>query len=263
MSGLILLTGAAGKIGSVIRPWLLQKYEQVKLSDVTIINDLHPGESFELCQLGDEIAVDRIMEGVSVLVHFGGISCESSWPDILESNIRGSINIFESARKHRVSRIVYASSNHVMGFYERTELIGADRTPRPDSRYGVSKAFGESLAAMYADKYGIKITCLRIGNVEHQPIDRRRLSIWIHPEDLFQLICIGIDHPSIRFEILYGMSENARAWWTDPRATALGYAPRHRSEDHAARVLLDPHTPDPIADEYQGGSFCAEEYIPR
>ncbi len=116
---------------------------------------------------------------------------------------------------------------------------------------------------MYADKFGIKTTCLRIGNVEYQPIDRRRLSIWIHPEDLFQLICIGIDHPSICFEILYGMSDNARAWWTDPRAAALGYAARHRSEDHAARVLSGPHTPDPIADLYQGGPFCAEEFAPR
>jgi uronate dehydrogenase len=259
----ILLTGAAGKIGSIIRPWLLERYGRVKLSDGAMIHDLCPGESFELCQLGDEMTVDKIMEGVNTLVHFGGISFESSWPEIVESNIRGTINVFESARKHGVARIVYASSNHVMGFYERTELIGADRTPRPDSRYGVSKAFGESLAAMYADKFGIKTTCLRIGNVELQPIDRRRLSIWIHPEDLFQLICIGIDHPSIRFEILYGMSDNARAWWTDPRAKELGYVARHRSEDHAARVLSDPHTPDPVADLYQGGPFCAEEYVMR
>ena len=261
-SSLILLTGAAGKIGSIIRPWLLQRYMRIRLSDASVINDLNAGETFELCDLVNEKDTDKIMTGVSVMIHLGGISCESSWAEILDSNIRGTINIFESARKHGVKRIVFASTNHVQGFYDRDDVIEADRTVRPDSRYGVSKAFGEALASMYAYKYGISTTCIRIGNVDWRPVDRRRLAIWIHPEDLFQLICIGIDHPSIRFEILFGMSDNARAWWTDRRAAALGYRPRHRSEDYAAEVLSAPHTPDAVADAYQGGPFCSEEYVP-
>ena len=260
---LVLLTGAAGRIGTMIRPWLLQKYRNIRLSDAKVISDLNDGETFELCDLASETDVDRIMTGVSVLIHFGGISNESTWSEILDSNIRGSINVFEAARKCGVKRIVFASSNHVVGFYKRSDIIDIDRIPRPDSRYGVSKVFGEALAAMYSDKYGIRTTCLRIGNADWQPVDRRRLSIWIHPEDLFQLVCIGVDHPSVRFEVLFGMSDNARAWWADPRAAALGYRPRHRSEDYAPQVLAAPHAPDPVADEHQGGPFCAHEYAAR
>jgi uronate dehydrogenase len=135
-------------------------------------------------------------------------------------------------------------------------------TVRPDSRYGVSKAFGEALGALYADKHGLRVTCIRIGNVNDKPIDQRRLSIWIKPDDLAQLVRIGLDHPDIRFEIFYGSSNNEAGWWDNSNAHRFGYRPQFRAEDFrpeamAAQAKLPP---DAIGDRFQGGSFCSDEY---
>ena len=138
------------------------------------------------------------------------ISVEGPWETILQSNIIGCYNLFEAARRKGVKRVVFASSNHAVGFYPRYHRIGIDVTVRPDSRYGVSKAFGEALGSLYADKHGLRVLCLRIGNVGDKPLDKRRLSIWISPEDLAQLVRIGLEHPDLRFEIFYGASNNER-----------------------------------------------------
>ena len=137
------------------------------------------------------------------------ISVEGPWDTILNANIVGCYNVFEAAYRAGVKRVVFASSNHAVGFYPRAKKIGVDVTVRPDSRYGVSKAFGEALGAFYADKHGLRVTCLRIGNVGDAPLDSGRLAIWLKPEDLVQLIRIGLEHPDIRFEIFYGASDNA------------------------------------------------------
>ena len=158
--------------------------------------------------------------------------------------------------------MVFASSNHAVGFYARHAPIGVDVTVRPDSRYGVSKAFGEALGALYADKYGLRVLCLRIGNVGDRPLDKRRLSIWIKPEDLAQLCRIGLEHPDLRYEIFYGASFSERSWWDNSPAYAFGYRPTGRAEDYreeamAAQAKLPD---DPIGDFYQGGSFCSAEF---
>ena len=157
-------------------------------------------------------------------------------------------------------RIVFASSNHAIGFYPRNRRIDPSVPVRPDSRYGVSKVFGEALGSLFADKHGMRITSLRIGNVGERPIDRRRLSIWIHPEDLAQLVRIGVEHPDIGHEILYGASGNTRGWWDNRRAAELGYRPRHDSETFADEVLGRDEIADPVGDRYQGGTFCSAEY---
>src|SRR5690606_35728939 len=131
----------------------------------------------------------------------------------------------EAARKAGVKRVVFATSNHAVGSYPRTTTIGTDVIPRPDSRYGVSKLFGEGLGAMYAYKHGIGVTSLRIGNVGDQPRDVRRLSIWVKPEDLVQLIRIGLERPGLVYEVMYGVSDNQRSWYDNSRAQALGYKP--------------------------------------
>jgi len=132
--------------------------------------------------------LDRLDSGhfkeVDGIIHLGGQSAEAPWEAILEANIVGCYNLFEAARKTGARRIVFATSNHAVGFYPRTTTIGTDVIPRPDSRYGVSKLFGEGLGAMYAYKHGIGVTSLRIGNVAEKPVDARRLAIWIRPEDL-------------------------------------------------------------------------------
>ncbi len=180
----ILITGAAGDIGSRLRKLLDKVYPQLRLSDLRRPADLASGESFMAADLADYAQVEKIVAGVDGIVHLGGYSVEGPWQTILNSNIVGCYNLFEAAYRAGVKRVVFASSNHAVGFYPRSERIGTGVTVRPDSRYGVSKAFGEALGAFYADKHGIRVTCLRIGNVTDVPADERRLSIWLKPEDL-------------------------------------------------------------------------------
>ena len=206
--------------------------------------------------------VEAICEGVDGILHFGGYSVEGPWDNILQSNIIGCYNLFEAARKKGVKRVVFASSNHAVGFYPRHHRIGTDVTARPDSRYGVSKVFGEAVGALYADKHGLGVTCLRIGNFGDKPLDHRRLSIWLKPEDLVQLCRIGLDHPDIHFEIFYGASYNERAWWDNHRAYDLGYRPTGRGEDFREHAMAEQAKlkPDPVGDFYQGGAFCGMEF---
>src|ERR1700722_13436668 len=183
----ILMTGASGGIGTSLRKLLPPIYPDLLLSDLKAPSDLGAHEKFKAAELSDPAQVEAICEGVDGILHFGGYSVEGPWDNILQSNIIGCYNLFEAARKKGVKRIVFASSNHAVGFYPRHHRIGTDVTPRPDSRYGVSKVFGEAVGALYADKHGLKVTCLRIGNFGEKPLDHRRLSIWLKPEDLVQL----------------------------------------------------------------------------
>ena len=167
----------------------------------------------------------RVTEGVDAIVHLGGYSVEGPWEDILQANIVGCYNVFEAARSNGVKRIIFATSNHAVGFYRRDETIDDRVYPKPDSRYGVSKVFGEALGSLYADKYGMEVFCMRIGNVGERPLDKRRLAIWLSPRDCAQLVTIGVEHPEIRFEIVYGVSGNNRSWYDNSNAFRLGYLP--------------------------------------
>jgi uronate dehydrogenase len=256
----ILLTGAAGSIGTFLRKEFADRY-RLRLSDLRAISGLSATETF---MAGDCASLDdmlRITDGVDGIIHMGGYSVEGPWETILQSNIIGTYNLYEAARRNGVKRVIFATSNHAMGFYRRTERIDHTDYPKPDGRYGLSKMFGEGVASLYADKYDVSSLCIRIGNVAMQPIDVRRLSIWISPRDLAQLIGIGLEHPDIRFEIVYGASDNARGWWDNANAHRLGYRPLDRSEDFAAEVLRKhpANTGDAIADAHQGGSYCTTE----
>jgi uronate dehydrogenase len=183
---------------------------------------------------------------------------------ILQSNIIGVYNVFEAARRAGVQRIVMATSNHAVGFYPRAQTIDHRVVPRPDSRYGLSKAFSEALASLYADKHGIGFLCVRIGNFGTRPIDKRRLSIWISPRDLTQLVRIGLEYPELRYEIVYGVSNNRRSWYDNSNACRLGYKPQDDSEPYAEAVLAaEPPGADPIAERYQGGTLPAGEYTAK
>ena len=246
----------------MLRPLLRQHYPDLVLSDIRDVGQLLPGESFRRADLTDSDQLEAVTDGVEGIVHLGGFSVEGPWDTILQANIIGAYNLFEAARKKGVRRVVFASSNHTMGFHPRYSRIGTGAVPRPDSRYGVSKIFGEGIGALYADKHGLGVLSIRIGNVGERPIDRRRLAIWLHPEDLTQLIRIGLEHPDLRYEVVYGCSANERAWWDNTRAYELGYKPSHRAEDQAAFALAEQAKlkPDPIGDFYQGGTFCSDEY---
>jgi uronate dehydrogenase len=257
----ILITGAAGDVGSRLTALLRDTY-QLRLSDVRTPAAVPGNAEFIPADLTDLEAIGRVVAGMDGIIHLGGFSVEGPWDTILNANIIGCYNLFEAARRSKVPRIVFASSNHAVGFYPRRRKIGTDASVRPDSRYGVSKAFGEALGAFYAYKHGLRVTCLRIGNVADGPADRRRLSIWLRPEDLVQLVRIGLEHPDIRFEIFYGASDNERAWWDNGTAFRFGYRPLVRAEEFrdgalAAQAAL---APDPVGDWYQGGPFCSAEY---
>ncbi len=256
----ILVTGAAGDIGGRIRRTLAGRY-RLKLADVEPIEDLAEGESFEPVDVRNLDQVAAAMSGVDGVIHLGGVSREDEWAKIRDNNLIGTYNVYEAARLTGAERVVFASSNHAVGFYPRAQTIGVDVTVRPDSRYGVSKAFGEAMGSLYADKYGLRVLCIRIGNVADRPVDVRRLAIWISPRDLTQLIVIGLEHPELGFEIVYGMSDNARAWWDNANAHRLGYRPEDRSEDYAEAVLAAAPDVDPesAAERLQGGDFVAVE----
>jgi uronate dehydrogenase len=258
----VLITGAAGDVGCRLRKLLKGAYPRIVASDIRTPADLATDEAFMAADLADYAQVEKIVAGIDGIVHLGGFSVEGPWDTILSANIVGCYNIFEAAYRAGVKRVVFASSNHAMGFYPRTERIGVGVTVRPDSRYGVSKAFGEALGALYADKHGLCVTCLRIGNVADTPADERRLSIWLRPDDLARLVRIGLDHPDIRYEIFYGASDNAASWWDNRNAERFGYRPRGRAEDFRASALAAQAKlgPDPVGARYQGGPFCSDEY---
>jgi phosphoribosylamine---glycine ligase len=256
----IVITGAAGDVGGRLRNELYGHY-RLRLSDLNAVENLRAGEEFVRADVTSLEEMEALFAGADGVIALGGESREHEWERILDCNIRGMYHHYEAARRQGVKRVVFASSNHAVGFYRRDETIPVDVTPRPDSRYGVSKAFGESMGALYADKYGLGILCIRIGNVADQPVDKRRLAIWVSPRDLAQLVRIGLDHPDLSFEIVYGMSDNERGWWDNSNAKRLGYAPLDRSEPFASDLLeIEPVSdPDGAPETYQGGDFTQAE----
>jgi len=201
----------------------------------------------------------KATRGVDAIVHLGAFSVEGDWETILDANIAGTYNVFEAARRNGVKRILFATSNHAVGYYRRDQTIDHRVYPRPDSRYGVSKVFGEALGSLYSDKYGMEVFNMRIGNVNPRPVDKRRLSIWVSPRDIAQLVTIGIEHPDIRFEIVYGVSGNKRSWYDNSNAQRLGYRPQDDSELQAEEILRNHKPGDPQVERYQGGTFVLAE----
>jgi uronate dehydrogenase len=258
----VLVTGASGGIGTRLRTLLKGVYPQLRLSDIKKPDDLKFDETFVQADLSNMAEVEKAVDGVDGIVHLGGFAVEGPWETILNANIIGCYNLFDAAHRKGVKRVVFASSNHAVGFYPRQRKIGTDEPARPDSRYGVSKAFGEAVGALYAYKHNLRVTCLRIGNFGDVPADKRRLAIWLKPEDLVQLIRIGLEHPDLKYEIFYGGSDNERSWWDNEAAFKYGYKPIGRAEDYRDQALAAQAklTPDPIGDWFQGGPYCSIEY---
>ena len=257
----ILITGAAGDVGTHLRCELAGKY-RIRASDLRPLKKV-AREAYMRADISKMADALRITKGVDAVVHLGGYSVEGPWEGILSANIVGCYNVFEAARRNGVKRILFPTSNHATGFYRRDETIDHRVYPKPDSRYGVSKVFGEALGSLFADKYGMQVFCMRIGNVNPKPIDKRRLAIWFSPRDLAQLVTIGIERPDIRFEIVYGISGNKRAWYDNSNAHRLGYRPQDDSELYATEILAHEKPGDPTAEMYQGGAFVVAEEIPN
>lgn len=261
----LLLTGAAGILGQWLRPKLLEKHKILRSSDIKDPGPALKGEQVVVADLGDRAAVDKLVEGTKAIVHFGGISVENTFDNILHSNILGTYNVYDAARKHGVKRIVFASSNHAIGFHTRDEKLDANALQRPDTYYGVSKAFGEDLGSLYVDKYGLEIACLRIGTAIPEPREPRHLSTWLSYPDLLQLIEACLTAPKLDFAVLYGASANDRGWWDNSLNAHIGFKPKDNAEKFAAKILAggDKRDPNDPAVKYQGGTFVADGLVKR
>ncbi len=255
----LLMTGAAGGVGSKLRPFLPRIAKHVVLSDIAKIDDLAAHERFAACELGDVQAVSALLDGVDGVIHLGGISIEKPFERILNGNILGTYNIFEAARHHGRPRVVFASSNHVTGYYRRDERIDNRVLPKPDTLYGVSKAFGETLASFYFDKFGQECLSVRIGSCFDKPKDRRMLATWLAAEDLFDLIACAFAVPRLGHTIVYGVSDNEQIWWDNRNAGFLGWKPKHNAAKWRDEIMAGakPEAPTDPAVIYQGGAFAA------
>ncbi len=253
----LLLTGAAGGLGKALRERLRANCAILRLSDVQPFGEAGAGEEIVLADLADAAAVDAMVKGMEAIVHMGGVSVEGPFGPILQANILGAYNLYEAARKHGVKRVVFASSNHVTGFYRQDQTITADHPARPDGMYGLSKAFGEDLARFYFDRYGIETACVRIGSSFPEPRDRRMLATWLSFDDLHRLITACLTTPVLGHSIIFGMSDNAVTWWDNSRARHVGYVPQDSSDvfrDAVYARTTSPDLKDPGA-LYQGGGF--------
>ena len=252
----LLITGAAGGLGRVLRKSLAPYAKTLRLSDLQNLGEAADNEELFECDLADAAAVHEMLAGVDAVVHLGGISVEAPFAPILQANIVGVFNLYEAARKQGVKRIVFASSNHVIGFYKQTEKLDTDVPMRPDSLYGVSKGYGELLSRYYFDRYGIETVCVRIGSSFPEPADRRMMSTFLSYDDLTELMRCSLFTPSVGHTVVYGASNNRDLWWDNSKAAHLGFQPKDSSEPFRAKVESQPLLPaDDPAVVYQGGRF--------
>lgn len=264
----IAITGAAGLVGRGLRKELRAKGYGLVLLDRQVIGDAEPFERAVQLDIEDAAGLRDAFAGVDTIVHLAACTTDAPWDEQVSGSVVGCINVFEAARAAGVPRVVYASSHHVVGLHPREPVMGTEALLRPDSRYGVGKAFGEALGAFMALKYGLKVLAIRIGNVNTRPIDRRRLGNWLSWRDLGQLVRIGIEHPDITFDVVYGISDASGRHYDNRIAHALGYRPQDTSEGWDTRVLEeDPPPPfgspeaELPAEVTLGGAFSQAEYI--
>ncbi len=253
----IAITGGAGHIATQIRSFLRPVAQHVRLIDLRPANELTSNESFFEGDLADPDAMRAALEGMDGVIHLGGLPREADIRDMLQTNILGTHNLYEAARATGVDRVVFASSNHATGFYPRSETVTPFDVPRPDTRYGLSKCWGEMVAGLYYDKAGIRTLSIRIGNAAAYPNSQRSAAIWISPRDLFQLVWIGLTHPEIAAAVVYGVSRSDAGWWRDETAERLGYRPQDNSRDH---LRIEDTGESAVAAFFQGGIFCETEH---
>lgn len=255
----LLVTGAAGGVGCAIRPHLQTLARKVRLSDIADLGQAAEHEELVPCDLSDAQAVNALVEGCDAIIHLGGVSVEQPWNDILQANIIGAYNLFEAARNLGKPRIVFASSNHTIGYYPRTTRIDTEVPRRPDSLYGVSKCFGEDLASLYYHKFDIETLSVRIGSCFPKPKDTRMMATWLSVDDFMRLMKRAFVAPKLACTVVYGVSANTERWWDNSKSAFLGWAPQDSSEPWRVEVEekagdIDPHDPEVV---YQGGKFAA------
>ena len=246
-----VLTGAAGRIGTSVRPSIAVEVGRLRLVDVVAVTPEYEAEESLVADLRDRTATAQAIAGADGVVHLGGISDEAPFDDLCAVNILGTFNVVEAARLAGVSRFVYASSNRVTGFYPASTAVGPDVATRPDSLYAVSKVAGEGLGSMYADKFGLSFVSVRIASFEDAPTEPRHLATWLSPRDCAAALLAAMRAPSVTYAAFYAVSANTRGWWDLTPGYRLGFRPVDNAEDYAheidAGAALPPDFP-------QGGS---------
>jgi len=259
----ILLTGGSGRIGRCLRYALRDDYRLV-LFNRSAVNDLGPNETLVRGDTTAAAAVEAAARGADVIVDMAGVSDVAPFRDrLLSANILGTYNVFEAARLAGVPRVIYASTHHVVGYYPAGQCVDESVPFRPSSMYGVTKCFAEATGRLYADKAGVQVICLRIGFFRDRPLEERHLAVWISPGDMGRLVRCAIEAPAIRFEIIYGISNNTRRWWDLDRARrVLGYEPQDDAEVYAADVLKGPSAQWLERIKRVGGAKCDLPFMP-
>ena len=253
----LLLTGAGGHLGKELRPRLKSYCDVLRVSDRIELGANAAGEEILPASLENKEQMIDLLKGVDAVVHLGGVSTEQPWDPILASNIVGMVNLYEAARLQGTKRIVFASSNHVTGFYRQDEVVNTKMPAKPDGFYGLSKAFGEDLAEMYWARWGIETVSVRIGSSLAEPKDRRMLATWLSFDDLERLVVAALTAPIVGHSIIYGMSDNQTTWWDNTHAKHIGYRPFDSSDVfrkavEARQASIDSQDKAAI---YQGGAF--------
>jgi uronate dehydrogenase len=257
----LLITGANGQLGAVCRKRLPPLAKTLRLNARKGLGEAKSNEELVYCDLSDKVAVEALVEGCDGIVHMGGQATEAPWETIQAANIDGMVNLFEAARKSSVNpRIVFASSNHVTGFYEQSSRIDANARHKPDGLYGVSKVFGEALASMYYHKFGIETASIRIGSCFPEPRNHRMLSSWLSHDDLVLLIQRIFMVQRLGCPVIYGVSANDASWWDNSEVGYLGWQPKDNAEKFRARIdqEMNPPSAQDVNSVYQGGAFCAD-----
>ncbi|MER5852197.1 NAD(P)-dependent oxidoreductase [Streptomyces sp. NPDC002012] len=254
------ITGAAGRIGSVMRAGLRDEVARLVLIDRVGLTAQSPTEDVHQLDLRDAEAVTAVLKDVDAVMHLGGVPDEAPLPDLLDGNVRGTHNVLEGARRQGVRRVVLASSNRVSGFYPVAETVTPKMPARPDGLYGVSKVAVEALGRLYADKFGLSVVCLRIGSFEDTPSERRHLSTWLSPRDGLGFVRAALTSPDVRFATVYAVSANTRRFWDIDTGADLGYMPVDDAEAFASRL---PAGGDPAGSDPQGGEYASAEYTLR
>ncbi|HSX98288.1 MAG TPA: NAD(P)-dependent oxidoreductase [Streptomyces sp.] len=260
----VLLTGAAGGLGTLMRDLLPAHGYELRLLDLLPVEGAPDAITADLA---DGEALREAVRGVDAIIHLAGISLEASFEKILRANIEGTYNLYEAARAEGVPRIVFASSNHAVGFTPRPlgqdPLIPIDTPHRPDTFYGLSKSFGEDLAQLYWDKYGLETVSVRIGSCFPEPTSVRMLSLWMSPADGARLFHAALTAEHVGHTVVYGSSANTRLWWDLSTARALGYEPRDDSEPYAEKLIAEQGELDPenVAHANLGGHFVSDPPI--
>ena len=258
----IVLTGAAGALGSALREPLSRMCDQLTSVDIKDAPEgLAPNETWAVADCAEMDQVAPLLEGAEMVVHFAAIPDERSFEELLRPNFLSSYVIWEAAHRAGARRVVYASSVHAVGMHETSAGIDTDAPHRPDTFYGLSKCFSEDLARLYWEKRGLEAVCLRIFSATDTPQNPRALGTWLSRGDLVRMVERAVDTPTTGFCVVYGISGNTRAPVSNAKVSFLGYRPQDNAEDYAPDILAKAATPDPtnLAQMRLGGPFATVE----